>query len=261
MNKLTFNTNNINTNNINNFNNTNNNKSSIKNAQTFFKKTLNKYITKEKKKSKKFSAIHYININNINKYNTQEILKDNIIHKISNSPKKRLLLPKRSSLERNSIKKKSSFKSMELFSASNKYITQIQTEKIKYDMLESLGDNLYKVIFFYIKENNYNKVNYLIKQNSEFINMNYRDNEGYTFLNTSLKYNCKKEIIEFLIKKGSNPNICDNKGNSPLHYALSHKNFPVVNLLIKFGANENFVNCLGLYPWQCIGINLETLTK
>ena len=234
-------------------------KQSIKNAQTFFKKTIKKYIEKEKKKKKKLSIISHISLSNIKKFDTQEILKDNIIYKISDSPKKRLLVTEKNNISniKNSPKNKS-LKSIDLFSASNKYITQIQTEKIKNDMLESLGDNLYKVIFFYIKENNYNKVNYLIKQNSEFINMNYRDNEGYTFLNTSLRYNCKKEIIEYLIKCGSNPNISDNRGNTPLHYALSHKNFQVVNLLIKFGAEENIENRFGLCPWQCIGINLET---
>ena len=234
-------------------------KQSIKNAQTFFKKTIKKYIEKEKKKKKKLSIISHISLSNIKKFDTQEILKDNIICKISDSPKKRLLITEKNNISniKNSPKNKS-LKSIDLFSASNKYITQIQTDKIKNDMLESLGDNLYKVIFFYIKENNYNKVNYLIKQNSEFINMNYRDNEGYTFLNTSLRYNCKKEIIEYLIKCGSNPNISDNRGNTPLHYALSHKNFQVVNLLIKFGAEENIENRFGLCPWQCLGINLET---
>ena len=261
-----FNINNIKNANIKtlNFNNLNiknsQNKNSIKNAHTFFKKTLKKYIDKEKKKKRKLSIINHINLNNINNIETNDILKDNIIYKISNSPKKRLLFSESNNinLTKNSSKK-TSLKPIDLFSASNKYITQIQTDKIKNDMLESLGDNLYKVIFFYIKENNYNKVNYLIKQNSEFINMNYRDNEGYTFLNTSLRYNCKKDLIEFLIKSGSNPNICDNKGNTPLHYALSHENFQVVNLLIKFGAEENIKNCYGLNPWQVIGINLETL--
>ena len=236
-------------------------KQSIKNAQTFFKKTIKRYIEKEKKKKKKLSIISHISLNNINKIDTQEILKDNIINKISNSPKKRLLITEQNNINVIKNPPKKSLKSIDLFSASNKYVTQIQTDKIKNDMLESLGDNLYKVIFFYIKENNYNKVNYLIKQNSEFINMNYRDNEGYTFLNTSLRYNCKKEIIEFLIKCGSNPNISDNRGNTPLHYALSHKNFQVVNLLIKFGADENIENCFGLCPWQCVGINLETFKK
>jgi ankyrin repeat protein len=39
------------------------------------------------------------------------------------------------------------------------------------------------------------------------MNINYKDEKGYTFLNCAVKSDCKKEIIQFLLNKGCNPNI------------------------------------------------------
>jgi hypothetical protein len=44
--------------------------------------------------------------------------------------------------------------------------------------------------------------------------------------------------------------------NSPLHYALSHKNFKIANLLINRKADEELINTKGLTPWQCTGVDI-----
>jgi ankyrin repeat protein len=45
--------------------------------------------------------------------------------------------------------------------------------------------------------------------------------------------------------------------NSPLHYALSHKNFKIANLLISKKSDEELINIKGLTPWQCIGTEID----
>ena len=220
--------------------------------QEYFKKTLiemendsSNYFTKKLVSNLKLRK-SLIESSPIDK--NKEILKGSIINKIDISTKKnrsKFLSPS---------KQFKSNKDIVIFSTTNKYITQIQTEKIKNNELINIGDNLYKIICFYISENNENEVITVIKENIEFINLNYINSDGNTFLNLSVKNNCNYNIIKFLLEKGSNPNKCDYFGNSPLHIALSNKNFKIANLLILYNANELLVNKRGLTPWQCIKI-------
>ena len=97
--------------------------------------------------------------------------------------------------------------------------------------------------------------------------MNYKDEKGNTFLNIAVKFNCKKEIVQFLLINGCNPNIgnvnniffnfLQDEGNCPLHYALSYKNFKIANLLLYYGADESILNKKGLLPWSCINVTLD----
>ena len=45
-------------------------------------------------------------------------------------------------------------KDFEAFSSSNKYITQIQTDKIKSEELTNLGEDILGILNYYIKDNN-----------------------------------------------------------------------------------------------------------
>ena len=80
---------------------------------------------------------------------------------------------------------------------------------IKASILKGIEHNLYKVIFYHIKEENLMLIEKYILDNYGFININYRDENGSTFLNMAVKHNCKKQIIQFLLLKGCNPNIPD----------------------------------------------------
>jgi hypothetical protein len=96
-----------------------------------------------------------------------------------------------------------------LFSTSNKEVTKIKTELLKALKLQGMENNLYKIIFYHIQEDNFVLVKKLINDNHGFINMNYKDEKGNTFLNIAVKFNCKIEIIHFLLIKGSDPNIAN----------------------------------------------------
>ena len=118
--------------------------------------------------------------------------------------------PERKRKRKKTIKKK--FRndiqiSNNLFSTSNQEVTKIKTELLRALKLKGIENNLYKVIFYHIQEDNFVLVKKVINDNYGFINMNYKDEKGNTFLNIAVKYNCKKEIIQFLLINGCNPNI------------------------------------------------------
>jgi len=100
-------------------------------------------------------------------------------------------------------------KDFEAFSSSNKYITQIQTDKIKAEELTNLGEDILGILNYYIKDNNENLAIKVIKDYLEFINLNYKNNEGMTLLLLAIKYNCSEKLIQFLLDKGADPNIYD----------------------------------------------------
>ena len=187
---------------------------------------------------------------------TREILEDNIINFYSQHPKNRIKI-KKSKKNLKTIKM-SSYSVQNLFSSRNKLVTLLKTNQIKAKILENIGDNIYKIIFFHIKETNEKEIKKLIKDNIDFINMNYQDEFGDTFLLKAVKYNCSFDIIQFLITQGSNPNVWNKEGNSPLHFSLSHGNYKITNLLLLYDADETHRNNDGLIPWQCINKTLKT---
>ena len=93
---------------------------------------------------------------------------------------------------------------------------------------------------------------YLIKNEEEAINRIINRQEISTG-NTLLMYatiNNLISIVEFLLKKGAEPDIQNNFGNSALHFAYRNDNFFIINLLIEYGAEQKIKNINGLYPWQ-----------
>ncbi len=49
-------------------------------------------------------------------------------------------------------------------------------------------------------------------------------------------------MVSYLLKNKANPNIQDNKGQSPLHYAVSHLNYNTIEKLIGFDADVNLLD-------------------
>ena len=66
-----------------------------------------------------------------------------------------------------------------------------------------------------------------------------------------------KGIVKYLLEKGVNPDICNEFGNTAIHYALSYKYFEIADILRKNGANENIENKKGLISWECINQKCE----
>lgn len=70
------------------------------------------------------------------------------------------------------------------------------------------------------------------------IDLNLKVYRGRTLLHYAVKKN-NKSFIRLLIKRGSNPNICDDDYNTPLHYAIIKNNYVATKELIKRNADIN----------------------
>lgn len=119
---------------------------------------------------------------------------------------------------------------------------------------EELWQIMYNDVF-YNKTKHFREI-YI--KNLNKIEINRQDEKG----NTLLIYgtiNNSRDIIEFLLQKGCDPNIQNNYGNTALHYAISHKFFNIFNLLIKYNAFENIRNSLGYTPWECLNKDCESV--
>ena len=69
--------------------------------------------------------------------------------------------------------------------------------------------------------------------------MNYKDEKGNTFLNIAVKFNCKIEIIHFLLIKGSDPNIAN-----------------VIYILFNFYRMKVIVLCIMLYHMKIFKLQI-----
>ena len=89
--------------------------------------------------------------------------------------------------------------------------------KKKYSETNLIGDlkyqkiknNFYKSIFYHIEKNNEIQLKKIISDNLGFLNINYTDENGNTFLNFASQLNSNIEIVEFLLLYGCSPNLCN----------------------------------------------------
>lgn len=136
-----------------------------------------------------------------------------------------------------------------------KYIRS-KTHRVTLTMKELSAEEIWNLLLndiFYNKKNHFME---LYIKNINNININRQDDKGNTLLIYSTQNNAG-DIAEFLLEKGCDPNIQNIYGNSALHYAISHKYFPISNLLIKYNSSERIRNHLGLMPWECLNKDCE----
>ena len=57
--------------------------------------------------------------------------------------------------------------------------------------------------------------------------------------------------MDFLIRKGININCQNNNLDTPLHIACRNRFYPYIDMLIKYGANEDILNSEQLTCWEC----------
>ena len=93
-----------------------------------------------------------------------------------------------------------------------------RTYELKQKLLQSFQSQS-DTIFFYIKDRNYHQFKNLFEKSK--CNLEMKDLEGNTMLSLAVQSN-SKAIVSFLLHNGANANTANNKGNTPLHYALSH---------------------------------------
>jgi hypothetical protein len=103
---------------------------------------------------------------------------------------------------------------------------------------------VFKQLKIYVIKNEIEKFKKFFLLHLFNINLEECDEHENTLLMLSVIYNCK-EIFDFLIEKGANINTQNIYLNTPLHYAFAHKNYKLVDKLIKNGADETIKNRFG----------------
>ena len=131
----------------------------------------------------------------------------------------------------------------------SKLASVIKTQEIQRDDPDSKF--FYKIVDA-LSNRKMKDFDYLIRNEEEALNRIINRQE-ISSGNTLLMYatiNNLKSIVESLLKKGAEPNIQNNFGNSALHLAYRNDNFFIINLLVEYGAEQKLKNIDGLYPWQ-----------
>ena len=147
--------------------------------------------------------------------------------------------------EKTELKEEYSKKNNLIDNLNSKYLESIA---FKYHDLDSMS----KVASVIKKQEIERDFEYLIKNEEEALNRSIKRQEistGNTLLMYATIYNLRS-IVELLLKKGAEPNIQNNYGNSALHLAYKNENIFIINLLLEYGAEQKIKNFNGLYPWQ-----------
>jgi ankyrin repeat protein len=89
------------------------------------------------------------------------------------------------------------------------------------------------------------------------VDVNAKDNEGYTALHLAAGKRGSLEVVKLLITEGVNVNVKNNGGATPLHFAAFYGQEGVTNLLIDNGVDVNMKGLTGETPldWAMRGEN------
>lgn len=97
------------------------------------------------------------------------------------------------------------------------------------------GKNLNDILITECTKNYYSVIKYLVDNGSE---LNVSDNAGNTPLLIAVQY-CNLPIVKYLVENNATINVKNNKGETPLICALYKQKFPIIKYLIDKGADLN----------------------
>jgi ankyrin repeat protein len=111
-------------------------------------------------------------------------------------------------------------------------------------LIPPIGNKRGLLLIKAIKENNSKKAKSLIEQGT---NINIQDDDGCTPLYWAVRYNVT-DIVDLLLKKGANIEVQDKYGLTPLHYAVQERLTEIVNLLLDHNAQTDTKSNNGSTP-------------
>lgn len=121
----------------------------------------------------------------------------------------------------------------------------------KLDVSAKTKDGL-SALHLVAKRGTVEQLDFLLAHNAP---LNDKDYAGFTPLATLIEYNAcpnKYQLASHFLKRGANPNIVDNMGNSALHYACQKMDIEAIKLLLQNGANPFLKNNQRCTPLDCL---------
>lgn len=105
----------------------------------------------------------------------------------------------------------------------------------------------YSIMEYFLSESPAESIDLIKSLNKLGFELFYKDYQG----NTPLHHCRDVSLMMFLLENGADPNIKNNKGDTPLHF-VARLNYidlmPLAKLLLDFGANINVKNNIGRFP-------------
>lgn len=126
-----------------------------------------------------------------------------------------------------------------------------RTVEIKSNLIKEMEEPV-SLLCFHIKDCNFPRFKEFFEKRN--IPVDSRDKNMNSLVSLAVQSDCY-EIVQYLLSLNAEVNTQNTDLNTPLHFALSHKNFKIANLLIKKKADEELKNKKGLTPWQCCYID------
>jgi hypothetical protein len=242
------------------FGNLKNNQINNMNKTKFPKLAINPFINSEKNCKKENGS------KNINSVKNNNIIK--LKEPCNKEEKEKKKEKEKDNLNTDQQMKSSNFnnKSITTQNSSNlSNIIQIMNNKTTEQNKKDIDKN-YKNLLLAAKNGEEDKFLEIFKQIEknlcfpELVNINYKDEKGYT----ALHYACdegKLKIVEILLDEDCDPNIKNNEKETPLHLASKKGYFDICKILIENGAVLNTYNSEKNSPlhYACMNNNVELL--
>lgn len=136
-------------------------------------------------------------------------------------------------------------------------------EKVKIPLKKDINltsknfiEGIYNYLFTCCSKNQTKEFIQTFEEFNTILNVNKVDQDKNSFLIIATKNN-SVEICEYILNRGCDVNYQNQYDNTALHYAVSFKYFTIINLLLKFKADEMVKNINGNTPWECTNGNCE----
>ena len=97
-----------------------------------------------------------------------------------------------------------------------------------------------------IMNENYLVANEIMKQKTT--NLNVTGEYEMAILHDAVVYDCRVDFIKELVRHGSNINLVDEMGDTPLHIAVESDNLSAIRVLLDLGADTSIKNRNGRTP-------------
>ncbi|MGI9525581.1 MAG: ankyrin repeat domain-containing protein [Weeksellaceae bacterium] len=121
------------------------------------------------------------------------------------------------------------------------FLKDLKGARVDYRKVNKDGENAVLVAAQGARRH-HNSVDTFVYLNELDVDFNLKNKEGKTALHEAAANNPEKEVIEYLIKMGNQPNTKDKDGNPAIFYAVAQNNKTAITVLSQYIQNLDYQN-------------------